>query len=341
MHHRQVAAGLATSAVLVLTSGFALAQSSGTPVPPRAAWGVPDLSGVWDFRTTTPLERPDEFAGQALLTAEEAAALKARASELLVDREPPPGDPGGYNVFWFDTPGLVDDRRTSLIIDPADGKLPPLTPNALHQIGSLAEDLPGSHPNRVRVAGIGVDSYEDRGLAERCLVGFANGPPLTPGGYNQNIQLFQTPDHVVILNEMVHDPRIVPLDGRPHLPGDIQQWNGDARGHWEGDTLVIVSSNFTSKTASFNPNAVVAMGSGERATLTERLTRVSAEVLRYEYTVDDPATFVRPFTAAIPLRRSDEPMYEYACHEGNYGLLNILRGARESDLAAVAAAGVR
>ena len=133
---------------------------------------------------------------------------------------------------------------------------------------------------------------------------------------------------------MVHDPRIVALDGRPHLPEDMRQWNGDARGHWDGDTLVIESTNFTDQTASFAPNAAVAMGTGENLLLTERLSRVNADVMRYEFTVDDPTTFTRPFTAAIPLRRSEEPMYEYACHEGNYGLLNILRGAREDERSA-------
>jgi len=318
-------------AVAALVPVYSAAQSTNATVPPRTPWGVPDLGGVWDFRTTTPLERPDESAGRTELTAEETAVQKARAQ--LVDREPPPGDPGAYNVFWFDTPGLIDDRRTSLIVDPPDGKLPPLTPEAQHQVGSLAEDVPGPGPVRYRAGGSGVEGPESRGLAERCILGFANGPPLTPGGYNQNIQLFQTPEHVIILNEMVHDPRIVALDGRPHLPRDIRQWNGDARGHWDGDTLVIESTDFTEKTASFTPNALVAMGSGENLRLTERLTRVNADVLRYEYTVDDPTTFTRPFTAAIPMRRSAAPIFEYACHEGNYGMQNILRGAREDEQA--------
>ena len=151
------------------------------------------------------------------------------------------------------------------------------------------------------------------------------------------MQVFQTPDHVVILNEMVHDPRIVPLDGRPHLPGDLRQWNGDARGYWEGDTLVIESTNFSDLVPSYNPTVASAMGSGEHLRLIERLTRVSADTLLYEYTVDDPVTFTRPFTVALPMRFSEVPMFEYACHEGNYGLLNILRGAREDDRAAAMA----
>ena len=334
MRHRLFVTALAGIAVVALAPVDAAAQSTDAGQTPRTSWGAPDLGGVWDFRTTTPLERPDELEGKTELTAEEAAAQKARANEFLVDRPPPEGDPGGYNVFWVDTPGVVDDRRTSLIVDPPDGKLPPLVAGAIHQIGSLSEDVPGRGPVRYRAGGSGVDDPEDRGLAERCLLGFAHGPPLTPGGYNQNVQLFQTPDHVVILNEMVHDPRIIPLDGRSHLPDDVVQWNGDARGHWDGDTLVIESTNFNGKTASFTPNAMVAMGTGEHLRLTERLTRVNAGVLRYEFTVEDPTTFTRPFTAAIPMRKSEVPIFEYACHEGNYGLLNILRGAREDERAA-------
>ena len=226
----------------------AAGQSADASTPPRTPWGAPDLQGVWDFRTITPLQRPEELAGQELLTEEQAAEREAQALERAVDRPPEPGSTGGYNRFWVDTPSFVDNTRASLILDPPDGRVPPLTREARHQIGSLGEDLPSPRPVRYRAGGSGVDGPEDRGLAERCILGFASGPPLLPGGYNQNIQLFQTPSYVVILNEMVHDPRIVPLDGRPHLPGDLRQWNGDARGHWEGDTLVIDSTNFTDKT---------------------------------------------------------------------------------------------
>ena len=333
MNHRRLATFAAVALVAALPLAAA-AQSPNDPETPRTAWGAPDLGGVWDFRTTTPLERPEELAGRVELTAEEASSRTQQASEQLVDREPPPGDPGGYNVFWVDTPAELLDRRSSLIVDPPDGRLPALVDGAINQVGSLAEDVPVDGPVRFRAGGSGVDGPEARGLAERCLLGFAHGPPLTPGGYNQNVQLFQTPDHVVILNEMVHDPRIVPLDGRPRLPDHVRQWNGDARGYWEGDTLVIESTNFTHLTASFNPNAMVAIGSADTLRLTERLTRVSEDVLRYEYTVDDPKAFTRPFTAAIPMRKSDVPIFEYACHEGNYGMLNILRGARDDERAA-------
>ena len=240
---------------------------------------------------------------------------------------------GGYNDFWLDYgTNIIGDRRTALIVDPADGRLPALTPEGerLRQVGSLAEDLPIEHPVRVRSAGTGADQPEDRGLAERCLLGFNSGPPMMPSGYN-NMQLFQTPDHVVILNEMVNDARIIPLDGRPHLPETVRQWMGDSRGHWEGDTLVVVRKNRMEKTCSFDPSATQAIGTGLTVTLTERFTRVDEETLLYEYTVDDPAIFARPFTVALPMRRNPEPIFEYACHEGNYGLLNILSGARAED----------
>jgi len=185
----------------------------------------------------------------------------------------------------------------------------------------------------VRAAGIGADSYEDRGLAERCLLGFNSGPPIVPAGYNQNVQIFQTPTHVVILHEMVHDARVVPLDGRAHLPEALRQWMGDSRGYWDGDTLVVETRNFTDKTASFNPSVATGAGDGTTLHLTERFWRVSDDTLMYEFTVDDSVTFTQPFTAALPMKRG-EGMYEYACHEGNYGLLNILAGARAAEATA-------
>ena len=198
---------------------------------------------------------------------------------------------------------------------------------------SLGEDLPGQRPVRVRAAGIGADSYEDRGLAERCILGFNSGPPIVPVGYNQNIQIFQTADHFVILNEMVHDARIVPLDGRAHLPEGVRQWMGDSRGYWDGDTLVVESTNFTDRTASFNPSVATAIGAGTTLHLTERFSRTADDTLLYEFTVNDPTSFTRPFTAALPMKAGDG-IFEYACHEGNYGLFNILAGARAEEQAA-------
>ena len=340
---------LATVAVVALVPvSLAEAQSDAPWSVPRTADGRPDLQGVWDFRTLTPLQRPARRADQAVLSEEEAAKIEETAvqraaeadlpSEIRTEPLPAGGGGaavGGYNNFWFDRgAGVVGDRRTSLIIDPPDGRVPRLRYDARHQTGSLIEDLPSDRPIRYRAGGAAVDGPEDRGLAERCLLGFNSGPPMLPGGYNQNMHLVQTADHVVILNEMVHDSRIIPLDGRPHVPHDLRQWMGDARGYWDGDTLVVETTNFTDKTASFHPSVMVAMGTGTHLRLVERFTRVDEDTLSYEYSVHDPTTFTRSFTAEIPMRRGAAPLFEYACHEGNYGLLNILRGAREDELAA-------
>ncbi len=340
-------AAAATLALAVLAL-FALApavEAQTEAEPPRLPWGAPDLQGVWDFRTITPLQRPEDQADTAFLTAEEAAGLEQAAEERFeqlnapseVRTAPLPAGGGGravgaYNDFWFDRgTNVIEDRRTSLIVDPPDGRLPPLAEGAVEQIGSGTEDLPGERPVRYRAGGIGADGPEDRGLGERCLLGFNSGPPMIPSAYNNNMQLFQTESHVVILNEMVHDSRIVPLDGRPHLPGGVRQWMGDARGYWEGDTLVVETTNFTALTPSFNPTITGSVGTGTHLTLTERFTRADADTLLYEYTVDDPTTFTSPFSAAIPMRLSDGLIYEYACHEGNYGMQNILAGARAAE----------
>ena len=305
---------------------------------PRLVDGKPDLQGVWDFRTLTPLQRPEDQADRAVLTAEEAAELDAQSvareeaafapSDVRAEPLPIGGDVGAYNSYWVDQgASVVDDQRTSLIVDPPTGRLPDLQPGVEMAVLSLAEDRVGTRPVRVRAAGIGADSWEDRGLAERCLIGFNSGPPIVPAGYNQNIQIFQTSDHVVILHEMVHDARIVPLDGRGHLPASVTQWMGDARGYWDGDTLVIESRNYSEKTASFNPSVAMAAGSGSTLHLIERFSRLADDTLLYEYTVDDPVSFTRPFTARLPMKRG-EAMFEYACHEGNFGLPNQLAGAR-------------
>jgi len=230
---------------------------------------------------------------------------------------------------------VVGDRRTSLIVDPQDGRLPPLTTGAPRQIGSLMEDLALQPPVRVLATGAPADGPEHRGLSERCLVGFNSGPPMMPSGYNNHMQLVQTSNYVAILNEMNHDVRIIPLDGRSPPQSSLRQWAGVSRGHWEGDTLVVKTTNFTDKTASFSPSVVSAMGTGSTLSLTERFSRVNAQTLRYEFTVEDPATFARPFSASVPMQKSDQPVFEYACHEGNYGLMSILRGARTLEAAQV------
>ena len=307
-------------------------EPTGSWEPPRLSDGRPDLQGVWDFRTVTPFERPEGLGER--LTEEQAAAIEsfAAAAQQAADQPPPDGNVGAYNAFWLDFGTSVgDDRRASLIVAPENGRMPELVEGVARQAGSLDVDVAGERPWRVRSAGIGADGPEDRGLAERCLVGFNSGPPMMPSAYNNNMQLFQNEDHVVILNEMVHDARIVPFAPRDHLPATVPQLNGDSRGRWEGDTLVVESRNFSDLRASFEPNALVALGVGSTLRLTERFTRVSDDTLLYEYTVDDPATFTAPFTAAVPMRRSDSLVYEYACHEGNYGMINALSGARAAD----------
>ena len=303
----------------VVGQGLAHAQTRterepGAWTAPRNVFGQPDLEGVWDFATITRLERPDEFKDKEVLTAEESAQYERERFEL-VDHDTEQGatsvceGTGNYNEFWYDRGygNAVGSRRTSLIIDPPDGKIPSLTPEVR------------TRPRRQR----GLDSWEDRPLAERCLVGFNSGPPMMPSAYNNYVQLIQAPDHVVIFNEMIHDARVVPLDGRPHLPARIRQWMGDSRGRWEGETLVVETANFSDRTRF--------RGSTEQLRLTERFTRVDADTLRYEFTVDDPTTFTRPWTARIPMTRSNGVLYEYACHEGNYGITNILSGARAQE----------
>ena len=334
---------LAVLMLIALAPAPALAQAEAETA--RLPWGAPDLQGVWDFRTITPLQRPEDQADKAFLSDEEAASLEQAAADRVaqlaapseVRTEPlPPGGGGAavgaYNNFWFDTgTNVIEDRRTSLIVDPPNGRMPPLVEGALEQIGSGTEDLPSERPVRYRAGGIGADGPEDRGLGERCLLGFNSGPPMIPSAYNNNMQLFQTESYVVILNEMVHNARIVPLDGRPHLPGGVRQWMGDARGYWEGDSLVVETTNFTGMTPSFNPTITSSVGTGTHLTLVERFSRLDNDTLLYEYTVDDPATFTSPFSAAIPMRLSDGLIFEYACHEGNYGLHNILAGARAAE----------
>jgi hypothetical protein len=313
------------------------------PAVVRGPDGKPDLQGFWDFRTLTPLERPASQANKPFLTEDEANALarqnsdrRARANETGTTRTAPRAAGGGsaavgaYNDFWFDGgANVVNDRRTSLIVDPPDGRLPARQKGVVYQAGTLTGDAaPQPGPVRLMSIGTGTDGPEYRGLAERCLVGFNSGPPMLPSYYNNHMQLVQTRDYVVILNEMNHDARIVPIGPRPLLPTSVRQWAGVSHGYWEGDTLIIKTTNFTDKTPSFSPNLAAAAGTGATLNLTERFRRADADTLIYEFTVDDPSTFTRPFTAVVPMRKSAEPVYEYACHEGNYGLLSIVKGAR-------------
>ncbi len=338
MRHRNIAA-MFTAFVLVSLFALPAVTRAQAAAPARTADGQPDLQGVWDFRTITPLERPAALADRETLTDEEIAELELQAANRKIfDGPSREGDVGAYNDFWLDLgTNVVDTKRTSLIVDPPDGRLPALTPTARRQAGSLGADLPGERPVRYRAGGIAADGPEDRGVGVRCILGFNSGPPMMPSGYNNNMQLFQTSSHVVILNEMVHDARIIPLDGRPHLSDGVRQWNGDSRGHWDGDTLVVETTNFTDKTAGYNDTIFSAIGTGATLNLTERFSRVDADTLLYEYTVEDPTSFTRPFTVALPMRRNEGQMFEYACHEGNYGMFGILEGGRADDRKAASA----
>jgi hypothetical protein len=293
---------------------------------PRTVDGQPDLQGVWDFRTVTPLERPAELGEKAVLTDAEAEEFEVQAVERAnVDNRAPADIVGNYNEFWFDRgKTVVGTKRTSLIVDPADGRMPPLTPEAEKRRAALTEARRGIGSHQPTPGGWVEDLGPD-GLQVRCILGFNSGPPITPGGYNQNVQLFQTPSHVVILNEMNHNARIVPIDGRPHLPSNLRQWVGDSRGRWEGETLVVETTNFLRETAFARGRTTANLH------LVERFTRTAPDTLMYEFTVNDPSTWTRPWTAQIPMMKNDLPMYEYACHEGNYGLTNILAGARAQE----------
>jgi hypothetical protein len=345
----RLAASLILGIAVLLLSASAQAQAPsakpGSAAVPRTPDGKPDLQGFWDFRTLTPLERPASQADKAFLTEQEANSVqqqnadrRARAGAPI---EPPASarKPGGgaaavgaYNDFWIDSGStVVGDRRTSLIVDPPDGRVPATVSGVPRQSGSLMEDMNAAPPIRVLATGARGDGPEMRGLSERCLVGFNSGPPMVPSGYNNHIQIVQTSSHVAILNEMNHDVRIVPLDGRAPLAASLRQWAGVSRGRWEGDTLVVTTTNFTDKTSSFSPTVATAVGTGATLKLTERFRRVDATTLHYEFTIEDPVTFTRPFTALVPMQKSDEPVYEYACHEGNIGLMNILRGARAEE----------
>ncbi len=270
---------------------------------------------------------PEEIGHvEVYLTEDEAANLERNAldrnerlSRLAAQKTTAGGNVGAYNNFWMDRGTRpIETRRTSLIVDPPNGRVPDLSPVGQRRTDARREYLE-EHP---------ADSYVDRNTSDRCIVGFNAGPPITPLAYNQNMQLFQTPDHVVMVTEMVHTTRVVPLDGRPALNDDIRQWSGDSRGHWEGDTLVVETSNFNDERRW--------RGSTENMKLVERFTRVDVDTLEYEYTVTDPETWTSPWTVSIPLLRTDVPMYEYACHEGNHSMDGILAGQRAEDKAAAA-----
>ena len=317
--------------LVVLVSAFAIAVAapaagqSGKVTPQRTPDGKPDLQGTFTFATITPLQRPEALKGKDVLTPEEAAAFEVsennRLNRDLYDPEKgapsvgyPPRSQGGvlsYNDFWYERGDqLTTDHRTSLITDPPDGRVP-------FTAATRARMAQGAAKTNALV----FDSYEDLSLVDRCILGFNSGPPMISGTYNNNLQIVQTPGYVVIFNEMVHNARIVPTDGRPH--GTFKEWTGDSRGRWEGDTLVVETVNFRRETSL--------PGSTAGTRVVERFTRVDPNTINYEFTVTDPDAYTRPWTAVMPLRAIDELLFEYACHEANYGMTGVLRGARFAD----------
>jgi hypothetical protein len=303
-----------------LAEGQARSVKLATYVPPRTPDGQPDIQGVWNNATITQLERPAELAGKAVFTPAEAAAYeKAWLDQNNRDRRAGDGASdvaGAYNQAWFDRgTKVVPTLRTSLIVDPADGKIP-YSHEGLKRLAAAAE-YSRAHP---------ADGPEDLALTDRCLLWGTAGPPMLPGPYNDNYQIFQAPGYVAIVVEMIHDVRIIPLDGRPHLPASVRQWLGDSRGHWEGNTLVVETTNFTGE-SHFR-------GATENMRLIERFTRTDPNTLTYEFTVQDPATFTRPWSGSVPMAKAAGPVYEYACHEGNYAVPGVLGGARAQEEAA-------
>ena len=292
----------------------AMAQTADSPyIAPRNEWGQPDLRGVWNFSSNTPLERPAQYADQEFLNNDDVARIRAEALEDIAqsDGNSSQGGVGGYNQFWIEGLPLEDNRRTSLIIDPPNGRMPARVAGAPVAFGGLGPDIKGERPVRFAVGGIGKDGPEDRGLSERCLLGFNSVPPFMPSMYNNNVQLFQNGDHFVIFNEMIHEARIVPIDGRPHLPENVEQWTGDSRGYWDGDTLVVETRNFTDKTQSFRGTGI-----SKNMQLTERFTRTDHDTLVYNVTINDPRTYTRTWEAEWTLGWVPGDIEEGFCEEG-------------------------
>jgi hypothetical protein len=323
------------AAVIVLSTVPALGQSKTQAAANSAAArsDTPDLQGVWGFATVTPLQRPKEYGGRDTLTPEEKAKLEDQAvRDQFVDRPPPPGNPGAYNRFWIDAgTKVVATGRTSLVVDPPDGRIPPLTPQGRDRQSALEA--------RAKVA----TGPEDLTTWDRCILGFNAGPPLIGGGYNAFVQLVQTSDYVVVHTEMVHDARIVPLNGRPSLPASLRQWRGTSTGRWDGDTLIIETKGFRAEGTGTLSLRGLGVSVDENLHLVERFRRLDADTLLYEYTINDPTVWTKPWTVSMTMERSDQPIYEYACHEGNYGMRGILAGARAQEKFATedAAPGLR
>jgi hypothetical protein len=335
MRHRVLSSlGALTVGVTVLTPPLAGQAPTAKKIeqwtPPRTLDGQPDLEGIWNYASGTPLERPAAFAGKAVLTDDELNRAEKQAHELgNGDRRDGAGTDADVNrdanEFWFERRATILTKRTSLIIDPPDGKLPAVTEEASRR-RTAREGYLREHP---------ADSWEDRRLNERCLMYLQSGPPIIPAptefllGFPFHFQIVQTPDYVAIRHEEL-SLRIIPLDGRSHVPERISQWLGDSRGHWDGETLVVETTNFRDK----RPYNAAGMFTTQQMRLVERFTRVDADTMDYQFTIDDPTTWTKPWTAAVPIVMSKGKLFEFACHEGNYALPNVLSGARAQEKAA-------
>jgi hypothetical protein len=311
---------LFTAALVVAAFATAHAQNAKTYTPPKTAWGEPDLQGLYTNKTITPLERPAQFAGEAELTDEQIAELEGRAATRSVDNGRSKGTEAdvssAYNEFWWDRGKKVTTKRSSLIIDPPDGRVPALTADAQRR---QAEEYKQPIFRGGGANGRGSDWTTDRSLFERCITRGLPGA-MSPSAYNNTYRIVQSPGYVAIQIEMLGGTRVIPINGGSHVGTKLREYMGDSRGHWEGNTLVVETTNFSNRT--------LYRGSSENMNLVERFTVIEPNVLDYEFTIVDPTTFVKPWTASIPYIRTTDQLFEYACHEGNYGMEGILRGAR-------------
>ncbi len=342
MCHRGLVGTATIIALLCLTAVSIAGQTPSTKPSTgrtafRTAWGDPDLQGVWNYAAGTPLERPAEFSGKAVLTDEELARAERQMRDRSnMDRRDGIGTDADVgreaNEFWFTRRPQILTRRTSLITDPPDGRLPPLTPEAKQRQAATAAARRERGP---------ADWYEDRNLTERCIMREANGPPILPTpnvdviiGFTFHFRILQNADYVTILSEVVQQARIIPLGDRPHLPQGVRQWLGDSRGRWEGNTLIVETTNL-------HDMRVIAGLPAGNVHLVERFTRTSANAIDYQFTVTDPTTWTAPWTAAVSVEKTEGEIYEFACHEGNHSLPYILSGARAQEKLAGQGKGVR
>ncbi|MEX0963875.1 MAG: hypothetical protein WDZ52_07545 [Pseudohongiellaceae bacterium] len=306
--------------------------------PALTEHGQPDLSGVWNFSSSTPLERPERYGEIEFLSDVDSTVAGARAASRSASPGPNPSRViGAYNAYWNDRTALQENERTSLIVHPANGRIPPVRDGVHVQLGgdiTTDVDFGETRPVRYTHGGIGRTGPEDRGLSERCLV-FVSGPPLITGYYNNHIQIIQNADHVVLMVEMGWDARIVSLQDKPPIDASIEQWSGDARGYWDGTTLVVETRNFSDKVGSLSLRGI-AYGTAKDRLLIERFTPLSPGVLEYEFTIDDPTTFTDKIVGISTMTKVEDNIYEFSCHSGNYAMMGILRAGRveEADAAA-------